>query len=99
MTVVTDAQAVGRKVAPEVKRVRDLAIALEDVLIQVLSSKGGALPSGQQSRTLQDLDLMVQTLEALEDVLEKLGSQTAPDLAVAAAGVKLEALKSRLIAA
>lgn len=74
---------------------------LEDVVLDVLER--GTPPTSQELRSLQDFDLVIQTLAGLSGFYKRVQSQVEEsgpaDLPAAAAGVTLEKLRDRLRAA
>jgi hypothetical protein len=74
---------------------------LEDVVLDVLER--GTPPTSQELRSLQDFDLVIQTLAGLSGFYQRVQAQVdesgPADLPAAAAGVTLEKLRDRLRAA
>ncbi|MBY6137244.1 hypothetical protein AB9K35_18450 [Leisingera sp. XS_AS12] len=75
--------------------------ALEDVVLDILER--GTAPTSQELRSLQDFDLVIQTLAGLSGFYKRVQAQVddagPADLPAAAAGVTLEKLRDRLRAA
>ncbi len=75
--------------------------ALEDVVLDILER--GTAPTSQELRSLQDFDLVIQTLAGLSGFYKRVQAQVddagPADLPAAAAGVTLETLRDRLRAA
>ncbi len=75
--------------------------ALEDVVLDILER--GTAPTSQELRSLQDFDLVIQTLAGLSGFYKRVQEQVddagPADLPAAAAGVTLEKLRDRLRAA
>ncbi|KIC35159.1 hypothetical protein [Leisingera sp. ANG-M7] len=82
----------------EMEQLRSQMQALEDVVLDVLER--GTAPTSQELRSLQDFDLVIQTLSGLSGFYRRVQSQVdesgPADLPAAAAGVTLEKLRDRL---
>ncbi|MBY6067896.1 hypothetical protein KUW17_14155 [Leisingera aquaemixtae] len=82
----------------EMEQLRSQMQALEDVVLDVLER--GTAPTSQELRSLQDFDLVIQTLSGLSGFYRRVQAQVdeagPADLPAAAAGVTLEKLRDRL---
>ncbi|WP_264214514.1 hypothetical protein [Leisingera thetidis] len=82
----------------EMEQLRSQMQTLEDVVLDVLER--GTAPTSQELRSLQDFDLVIQTLAGLSGFYKRVQDQVEEsgpaDLPAAAAGVTLEKLRDRL---
>lgn len=85
----------------EMEQLRAQMQALEDVVLDVLER--GTAPTSQELCSLQDFDLVIQTLAGLSGFYQRVQAQVdesgPADLPAAAAGVTLEKLRDRLLSA
>lgn len=94
----TGSQGVFRAFAPEMGLLREQALELEEALLSTRPAELGKEDKQKYLFAMQGLDLMIQTLAALEQVFEQLSDQSEPNLQAAASGVTLEKLRGRLAA-
>ncbi len=84
--------------ANEMRQLQQKVQVLEDVVLTVFER--GTKPTSQEMQTLQDFDLVSQTLEGMSHFYDKLSEQTAEtgevDLAEASSILTLEKLRQRL---
>ncbi|MGR3762359.1 hypothetical protein ACUXV3_19835 (plasmid) [Roseobacteraceae bacterium NS-SX3] len=82
----------------EMRQLQQQIQALEDVVFTVLERR--TPPTGADLRSLQDFDLVIQTLAGLSGFYERVQAQVEQsgpaDLPAAAAGVTLQKLRERL---
>ena len=92
----TGEQRIFARFSPEMNLLREQALGLEEMILEGFSSQQAA-PSKQKTKTtLQSLDLMIQTLAALEELFERLAMQANPNLRTALHEIKLQSLRDRL---
>ncbi|KUJ81015.1 hypothetical protein AVO44_03840 [Ruegeria profundi] len=94
--VTTEERKIFARFSPEMKRLREQALNLEEMILEGFSSQQAASSKQKTKTTLQSLDLMVQTLAALEEVFERLAVQAEPNLQTAIQKIKLQSLRDRL---